>query len=118
MSAVKITGSCTACDAKCFDIMQVFEPHEKHPGEPKQIGQPFPDAMRVTFLLYDGTQMALTFCENCADVPRETYPELWRKVIRSWQRELAGKEPDWFLKQVRNGLLRSAVKEHWKAVNG
>lgn len=115
MSAVKIAGGCTLCNARCFEVMQVFEDHERTPGEPKRLGKPDDDAKRISFLLYDGTQMNLTFCAECDPQP-EQFTEIWRKVMRSWQREVGNAMPEWLYKQFGNGILRAAKVTPWKEV--
>lgn len=119
MSDYKIMGHCTLCDARCFDVLAVYEAHERLPGEPKAIGAPMEGAMRITFMLVDGTKTALTFCANCAEsLPSALYLELWRKNIRSWMRELSEKpvserNPEWFEKQFSNGILCEMGRQQW-----
>lgn len=120
MSDYKIAGHCTTCDARCFDVMQVFEKHELYPGEPRRLGAPTADAVRVAFMLMDGTKTDLTFCGECAAALNEDqYLEIWRKNMRSWKRELKGETPDWFRPQFHNGLLCEMGRRQWtEIVNG
>ena len=117
-SDFKIAGACTLCDKPCFEVMQVYEAHERLPGEPKRLGPPFEDAARVTFLLMDGSKMSLTFCEACAvALAPEQYIDIWRKVLRSWMREIVGNEArhmNWFPPQFANSLLCELGREPWK----
>lgn len=119
MSAYKISGHCTLCDTRCFDILGVYESHERLPGEPKALGAPVEGAMRVTFMLIDGSKTALTFCAECSkSLPSELYLQIWRKNIRSWLRELSEKpeserNPEWFQKQFSNGLLCEMGRIPW-----
>lgn len=119
MSDYKISGHCTLCEARCFDVLAVYEAHERLPGEPKQLGPPVEGAVRVTFMLIDGTKTALTFCAECAKhLPNDLYLQIWRKNIRSWLRELAEKpegerNPAWFIAQFGNGLLCEMGRELW-----
>lgn len=119
MSEVKISGACTLCDAMCFEVLGVFEEHERRPGEPKQLGVPNPDAVRISFVLFDGTKTGLTFCGECASSPlHEQYTPIWRKNIRSWQRQLSDKSeternPEWFLRQFSNGILCEMGRQQW-----
>lgn len=111
MSQYKIVGSCTKCDARCYEVTAMQGEADMYPGEPKQIGAPLEGAVRITFMLMDGTKTFLTFCERCAaELDHESYPEIWKKNIRSWMRELARKPenermPEWFTRQFSNGLL-------------
>ncbi len=122
MSEHKIMGCCSQCDAPCFEIMQVHEAHERLPGEPKRIGPPNEDAMRLTFLLFDGTKMDLTFCAACAEsLSPPHFTELWRKVLRSWARELSEKPPGermlaWYKPQFSSGLLCELGRKKWTEV--
>lgn len=114
MSSVKIAGHCTLCDGPCFEVMQVFDAHELYPGEPKRLGPPVEGAVRVTFLLFDGTKTHLTFCGDCAkSLSPEQYTEIWRKNLRSWLRELKVETPPWFLQQFSNGLLHELGRQPW-----
>jgi len=109
MSEFKIAGSCTTCDEPVFEVLARFDEQERRAGEPKQLGAPNDDATRITFTLFDGTRADLTFCGKCAEaLNQEQYTEIWRKVIRSWIREMNGdtaKHSNWFPGQFSNGLL-------------
>lgn len=114
MSDFKISGACTLCDETCFEVRMRYLEHERLPGEPKQIGGPREGAVRVTYRLLDGTMMDQTFCASCAEVvSNEEFVEIWRKNLRSWQRELEENRPDWFLKQFSNGLLYEMGRRNW-----
>lgn len=124
MSPYHVAGCCANCGAQCFEVMAVFDQHERLPGEPKRLGPPNADAVRVTYLLIDGSKAMLTFCGDCAGQPIEPhFSEIWWRVVRSWTRELAEKQaddrnPSWFPQQFSNGLLcelgRSPWTEVWK----
>lgn len=109
MSDYKVTGYCTTCDTPVFEIMARYAEHERHPGEPKQIGRPNEDTLRIRFGLYDGTITDLTFCGACAEkLSADDYHEIWRKILRSWLREMDGgneKHQNWFMPQFANGIL-------------
>lgn len=115
----KVGGYCTICDVPCFEVMAMYGEGERLPGEPKQIGPPLEGAVRITFLLFDGTKTSLTFCGDCsADIPPSEYNEIWQKNIRSWMRELSFKaavdrNPPWFKGQFSNGLLCEMGRELW-----
>jgi len=116
----KIGGCCSKCDTPCFEVVQVFDSTEERAGEPKKLGAPLPDSVRVTFLLYDGTQCDLTFCGSCAqELCPAWYVGLWKKCINSWVRELdrkpeAARRPGWLYKQFYNGLLAEVRRVSWK----
>lgn len=116
MSGYKITGCCSLCDAPCFEVLETQGSGDRNPGEPKRIGQPLPEATRISFLLYDGTKTDLTFCSDCAGLPSLApyFIELWAKNVRSWMRELGDSRPEWFVKQYANGLLCEIGRKTWK----
>jgi len=109
VSNFKISGACTICDEMVFEVMARYEEHERRPGEPKRLGSPNDGATRITFGLFDGTRADLTFCGTCTEILNsEQCTEIWRKVMRSWIREMEGdtqKHDGWFPKQYANGLL-------------
>lgn len=122
MTDFKISGHCTICNAAVFDIAAVNEPHERRPGEPKRVGAPHDNAVRITFILFDGSMADMTFCDDCATaLSPDSYTEIWRKVLRSWQREIdeSGKpetHATWFTPQFFNGLLYEQTRIHWKEI--
>ena len=119
MSEFKISGCCSLCDTPVYEVLARFAEHERRPGEPKQLGAPDEGATKITFGLFDGTKADLTFCDSCAEeLNCGQYMEIWRKVMRSWLREIAGKteqHSNWLPKQYANGLLlelgRVKIKE-------
>lgn len=120
MSDHKISGGCTTCDALCFQVLDLTDA-----GEPKRFGPPLDGAVRISFMLYDGSRADLTFCGGCATkLVSPDYFDIWAKVIRSWVKELSGKpvedqNPEWFPKQFANGLLVEMGRKSWKdLVNG
>ena len=122
MSDYKISGACTCCDEMCFEVLARWSENERYPGEPKRLGPPNPDATRISFVLYDGTKADLTFCGVCAGTLNpDSYTEIWRKVIRSWIREMSkspqAETPSWFLDQFNNGLLAEMGRKLWSEMN-
>lgn len=119
MSEYKIAGHCTTCNCECFHIVERNGEDERRPGEPKRVGKPHDDTVRITFLLINGSRMDLTFCGHCANsITPSDYTPIWQKVMRSWTREIEEKGveiPAWFQKQYENGLLsemgRQLVKD-------
>ena len=110
----KIAGCCTICDEHCFEVTQVYEAHERTPGEPKAFGRPLPGATRISFMQLDGMRCDMTFCERCArDLNPGQYTEIWRKVIRSWLRQVKEPYPDWLPKQFNNALAAEMGRKLW-----
>lgn len=110
----KIAGCCSLCDAPCFEVLEVWAPHERNPGEPKRLGGPVDGAVRVTFLLFNGRTTDMTFCSGCAeDVNAAYYPALWRKNIAGWLREQKG-NPEKFKDEFENGLLCELGRKTWE----
>lgn len=115
MSEHIIAGHCMHCDAPCFEVVARAEEHEPNPGEPKRLGPPLEGSTRIAFLLFDGSKADITFCAQCAQTfGPEHYTGMWRKIQRSWQRELAGSTPDWFLKSFSSGILCELGRTSWK----
>ena len=119
MSEHKISGCCTICDELCFEVMARWDTHERYPGEPKRLGPPMNGATRVTFLLIDGTRADFTFCGECSKVltPAQ-YPDIWRKTLRSFLREMSETARPWFNTQHANGILSEMGRINWSDVNG
>ncbi len=92
MSEFKIAGCCTICDAP---VLEAKGWHD--------------DASRITFGLCDGATADMTFCGACATaLDSERYNDIWRKVMRSWLREIGDRAPahqNWLPAQFSNGLL-------------
>jgi hypothetical protein len=116
--AVKIAGCCSKCDEPCFEVLARWEQHERRPGEPKRLGPPNPDAVRITFLLFNGRRTDMTLCGNCADTlgPAD-YSLLWRKNLAGWLREQNG-NPEKFKYEFANGLLAELGRITWKELSG
>ena len=122
MSEFKIAGCCTLCDDPCFEVVTKWEAHERYPGEPKRLGSVIGDATLISFMLLDGTKADLTFCAGCADsLDSPQYVEIWRKVCRSWRREMqvsGAPVPDWYWESLNNGILSEMGRELWRNRNG
>lgn len=119
----KIAGACTVCNQTCFEVLQTWGNGERYPGEPKRLGRPEAGAVRITFLLLDGSKADLTFCGDCAELLAPSqYTDIWRKVMRSWDREMrvSGQDPnaqDWYVKQFGNGLLVELNRTPWTEIS-
>jgi hypothetical protein len=124
MSDFKVSGCCTWCDEECFEVLTRWQEGERYPGEPRRLGPPLSGATRVTFLLIDGSRADMTFCGKCVnDISPQKYTAIWRKVIRSWGREMR-ETPDtpgrtqWFRSQFENGILGEMGRILWSECNG
>lgn len=97
----KIAGCCSICDKEVYEVIS------RHPnGEPKQLGKP-KGAITKTFVLMDGTNMRLTFCEDCEVDPR-IYPWLWRKILKTFAEKEMPTTPQgkaWLLGMTNNNIL-------------
>jgi hypothetical protein len=105
----KIPGHCTLCDAEVFDIVA-------RPPSPWQVGKPHADAMRVTFFLFGGSTMDLTFCEACANALEPSqFPTIWNRVMLSWEAESPG-HPGGAKAYVDDGIVGIQHIRHWTEV--
>lgn len=109
----KLNGCCTKCDKEVFEIVT----RNPDTREPIRVGKPLENAMRLTFILADGSKMDLTFCAECARglLPDE-FSFLWRRVLRSWVAESGADHP--FVKtQGSNAILALANQRRWLEVS-
>ena len=79
----KQNGRCLRCHADCYDILVQFAAGHPRAGEPRQLGAMAPWGRQVCFLLTDGSEMAITFCRDCAE---GMVPEDYYDVMRACQR--------------------------------
>lgn len=118
LSKYTVAGVCKSCGEQCFDVLQVYQPHERNPGEPKALGEPI-KGVRITFSLYDNTLCNITFCYDCADnLTSEQYTEIWYRVMVGWLRELNEERPDWFINEFNNGISNEISRISWKELSG
>ena len=83
----KEPGLCTDCDEPIFEIIARYPDDSPLAGRVRQVGEPMPEAVRVTVILSGGSQMDLSFCEGCCDIKPEDFPKIWRKIMTSWSAE-------------------------------
>lgn len=106
-----ISGCCTVCDELCFEVKARWEPHERNPGEPKRLGKPLDGATKIQCLLYGGSMATFLVCAKCAGrFNPGVFVDLWRKSLRSYARELSGREvPEgaakWYRSMFEEGIL-------------
>ena len=114
LSPYKIGGCCSLCDEPCFEVMQRWDEGELRAGEPKVIGPPNNDSVRIAFRLFNGGVTDMTFCGRCAaDLGTQHYAVLWRKNLAGYMREQKG-NPTRFAKEFANGLLAEIHRTPWK----
>ena len=109
----KVNGCCSKCDKEVFEVVR----RDPETREPVQIGKPLENAMRLTFILANGSKMDLTFCSDCALglLPGE-YGFLWRRVQASWVAQSGADHP--FVKtQGSNTILGLLNQRRWLEVN-
>ena len=108
----KILGACTRCDKNVFEVVRT----DTQTRLPLELGAAHDDAMRVTFILVNGTRMDLTFCADCAStlVPAE-FPHIWQRVMLSWISESGADHPA-VKANVANGILGIVGMKPWKEV--
>ena len=112
----KIAGCCSLCDEPCFEVMQRWDAGDKRAGEPKRLGAPNEDAVRVTFLLIRGSRADFTFCGRCAaTLSPEQYTLLWRRNLAGYLREQDGKTEK-FKDEFANGLLCEMGRRSWMEI--
>lgn len=116
MSSPKIAGCCSVCDAPCFEVLARWDDGDRRPGEPKSLGMPLEDSVRITFLLFNGHRTDMTFCGACAEsLDPKRYALLWRRNLAGWLREQNGKTEK-FTNEFSNGLLCELGRKQWKEV--
>lgn len=77
---MKIPGHCSISGEPCFDVVSTFPEDHPFAGQPKRLGQPHPDALRVTLIMASGTNMQITVKE-CELTELHTHlPEMWRNI--------------------------------------
>lgn len=111
-----IGGCCALCDVPCFEVEARWSEGEKRAGDPKALGKPMNDSVRVAFLLFGGSWMALTFCGPCAGkLAPSHYTLLWRRNLAGYLREQDG-NPEKFKTYFENGLLCELGRQEWKEI--
>lgn len=80
---------CTVCDQQCFEVMALWPDDSPLAGEPRRVGRPTPDAVRVDLVLTDGTRTTFTVHDRCVETLEETLPAAWRKMLERmrWERK-------------------------------
>ena len=111
MSAPKVAGCCSKCDAEVFDVKR----RDPATQMPLQLGPAHENAVRVTFVLMNGSTMDITFCADCADgLTPSDYAPLWGRVMAAWAKQQA--DSAWAKSQVDNGIAGMLRKQLWREV--
>lgn len=126
MSDFQKAGFCHRCNENpCFEVLALWADNERYPGEPKRLGPTYEDAVRVTFMLIDGTRADLQICGACKEsLSADDYPLMWQRILRSWKREIdldtnpSEQKRAWFVTQFSNGLLAEMGRRSLKEAHG
>lgn len=89
---VKWKGCCTLCDKEVFESKTRFVEASVGSdsvflGRLKTVDHPFANARRITFVLSDGTEADITFCEDCAVGASGRLSEIWLRCFEAFQFE-------------------------------
>ena len=110
MSDRKRASCCSACHREVFDAISRFEEPHPYAGQIQRAGAPHADAVRVTFVLTDGSRANMTFCVDCeTKIAPENLPDVWRNVMaafafeRKWYKALTGR--------ARSDAVQAAVDD-------
>ena len=87
--SVKQPGLCTLCNIEVFEIVERFPMDHPLEGEVRRVGQMLENGTQIELLLSDNSEMALSFCLDCAKgLTPEQYPQIMARVREAWEREL------------------------------
>lgn len=87
---MKKPGCCTFCDKPVYHIKTRWTKGLLE-GEPRKIGKPTHEAIRVHYVVSDGTTMTLTFCFDCLPkaVEVDNFTDIHRIVMEAFSREVS-----------------------------
>lgn len=78
---MKAAGLCSVSGEECFDVLEYWPSnHPVFAGQPRRLGAPHADAIRVTLILMNGSHMTLTIKEQYLADFHVALPEVWRLV--------------------------------------
>lgn len=78
---MKAAGLCSVSGEPCFEVLEYWPPdHPVFAGEPRRLGKPHDDAIRVTVVLMNGSHMTLTIKEQYLGDFHVALPEVWRLI--------------------------------------
>ena len=84
---MKIPGHCSVTGEPCFDVIEYWPAGHTFDGQPKRLGAPHDDALRVTFVTMKGTLMVLTICEAALPDIVVNLPAVWASVKARYRAE-------------------------------
>lgn len=78
---VKQAGRCLCCAQDCYEVREVWT-EGPLTGHPRRLGPQLDHATQVTFVLTDGSQADVTFCDDCARALEPAhYRALWLRIV-------------------------------------
>jgi hypothetical protein len=77
---MKQQGHCSVSGEPCFDIIETWDQSHPLAGQPRRIGAPHADAVRVTLVLADGTQADITVKHRYVPELYMSLPQVWREI--------------------------------------
>lgn len=107
----KLIGHCTCCDKAVFDIVEVYPHDHPYAGEPRKIGNPHDDALRVTVILTDGKHIDVTICSYCFRSGDFSYNDIWDSIKSAWALEVSDEHCKILQKPVYTPEQRSNMKK-------
>lgn len=103
----KRAGCCSNCDKP------IFAPVEERGGEiVKSAGLMDEEAVRIGFVLTNGSRIEMSVCGDCLD----TYDlkTMWRKNCEAWSNEINDKNRDVIAKLVQEVPVGELYRQRWK----
>lgn len=73
-------GHCWISGKPCFDIISKYANDHKLAGHVLRVGNPHPEAHRVTLLLMNGKNASITVHEDCLGEVQGKLNELWHTI--------------------------------------
>ncbi len=114
MGVDKKLGCCTICDTLIAPVIVTFPSDHPYAGEPRKIGRPFDDSIRLVIILTDGSTIDVTVCKECAVTAEDNLCLIWRKIVAGWARETSDEHRMLIGAKAYTKKERSDVNK-WKA---
>lgn len=84
---MKVVGHCSISGEPCFEVHSTWPDNHPFAGEPRRIGSPHKDALRLTLVLVDGSLMNVTIkAQELADF-YSNLTGLWHSIKERMRRE-------------------------------
>ena len=78
---MKVAGCCSVSGEECFDVLEYWPAdHPVYPGQPRKMGKAHDDALRLTLVLMNGSQMNLTIKEQYLADFHLALPQVWALI--------------------------------------